>query len=361
MGTIGIFTLIASVLMGIAGIASTAKANKQNIENQQKMLEREQAFATESAEKANEETRAQYYELHSPAAQVQQMKDAGLSPALFYSGGGGGVVGNAAAQAQSPQLNAPLVNPLVKGNEMNMLSDVMQQATENELTKAETKSTYQGIENMKQQIKESEAVINKYEKEAHNTEVSTKNLDLQNKMAEFDVQIKEATVKDAIEMIKKQRELIEKNVEETIEIINGLRIENSKKEEMINAQIRKMNAEINKLGKESFLIEAQTLVAEAEEELKKAEKKLTDKQREEVEQKIRIVKVQANKIEFAPWTAESSGWIDKCINIAIDGCNDLIHQLGYAGITVGNTVGGGLKKFNEWQQIERRDPNHIIH
>lgn len=50
-----------------------------------------------AAENADARTRALYNDLYSPGAQLQQLKDAGLSPSLFY-GDGGGISGQTGAQ-----------------------------------------------------------------------------------------------------------------------------------------------------------------------------------------------------------------------------------------------------------------------
>lgn len=59
--------------------------HRENISRQQNYMYNE--FAAENADKR---TRALYSDLYSPAARMQQLKDAGLSPSLFYEGAGVG-------------------------------------------------------------------------------------------------------------------------------------------------------------------------------------------------------------------------------------------------------------------------------
>lgn len=53
-----------------------------------------------AAEKADQRTRALYYDLYSPAAKISQLKAAGLSPSIYAEGALGGSVGTAGAQGE---------------------------------------------------------------------------------------------------------------------------------------------------------------------------------------------------------------------------------------------------------------------
>lgn len=68
-----------------------------------------------SADNADKRTRALYNDLYSPQAQLQQIKEAGLSPSLFY-GQASGISGQAGAQgggAAGPQTNAYAIDPML--------------------------------------------------------------------------------------------------------------------------------------------------------------------------------------------------------------------------------------------------------
>ncbi|UPW41238.1 DNA pilot protein [Sigmofec virus UA08Rod_4774] len=68
----------------------------------------------ESADKADSRKRAFYTDYESPAAMYKQLKDAGLSPGLFYGGSGAagsGASGGAQAAGSSAPIGAGLPNP----------------------------------------------------------------------------------------------------------------------------------------------------------------------------------------------------------------------------------------------------------
>ncbi len=109
-----------------------------------------------AAQKADLRGRQLYHDLESPAAQVAQLKQAGLSPALLYAKGGVGGSASAGAQA-APATNqignvfdlmqAKLLDAQIK----NINADTNKKNAETEGTKATTKKTDAEIENLLEQ------------------------------------------------------------------------------------------------------------------------------------------------------------------------------------------------------------------
>ncbi len=109
-----------------------------------------------AAQRADLRGRQLYHDLESPAAQVAQLKQAGLSPALLYAKGGVGGSASAGAQA-APATNqignvfdlmqAKLLDAQIK----NINADTNKKNAETEGTKATTKKTDAEIQNLLEQ------------------------------------------------------------------------------------------------------------------------------------------------------------------------------------------------------------------
>ncbi len=109
-----------------------------------------------SANNADLRTRSLYHDLSSPTAQVEQLKQAGLSPALLYAKGGvgGSAIGGAQAAPATSQvgtifdlLNAKLTEAQIN----NINADTNKKNAETEGTKATTKKTDAEIQNLLEQ------------------------------------------------------------------------------------------------------------------------------------------------------------------------------------------------------------------
>lgn len=88
-----------------------------------------------AAEAADARTRALYNDLYSANAQLQQIKDAGLSPSVFY-GDGGGISGQSGAQGAGPNG----VSPNVYGLDPLAAAQIALTMAQTNKTKAETKN-----------------------------------------------------------------------------------------------------------------------------------------------------------------------------------------------------------------------------
>lgn len=87
-------------------VGADIAANRQQRMNKE-LQEQQHKFNEESAENADKRTRALYTDFLSPEARIRQYKEAGLNPALMYSGGAtaGGGIGATGAQATTGGAN----------------------------------------------------------------------------------------------------------------------------------------------------------------------------------------------------------------------------------------------------------------
>lgn len=102
-------------------------------------------YGEQAANAADERTRALYRDLYSPQAQMQQLKEAGLSPSIYASGGLAGQSGHSGAQGTgasgiSPDVYGidPLADSQIKLNNAqaaNVNENTVEKELENEIKK----------------------------------------------------------------------------------------------------------------------------------------------------------------------------------------------------------------------------------
>ena len=80
--------LIPGIASGIAGMFGKRKAEKRAFNRQKELMALQQQYNLEAAEKS-QSLALDMFEKTGYEAQVRQMKEAGLNPALMYGGGGG--------------------------------------------------------------------------------------------------------------------------------------------------------------------------------------------------------------------------------------------------------------------------------
>lgn len=123
-----------------AGISAGANifgawlGNKLTKEREEEARAENYKYNEMSADNADARTRALYNDLYSPYAQLQQLKDAGLSPSLFY-GDGGGISGQAGAMGSG----ASGINPHAYGVPNFDFSQVSKTMAEERLLDAEAR------------------------------------------------------------------------------------------------------------------------------------------------------------------------------------------------------------------------------
>lgn len=139
-----------------------------------------------AAQKADLRGRQLYHDLQSPAAQVEQLKQAGLSPALLYAKGGVG--GNASAGAQA----APATNQI--GNVFDLMQTKLLDAQiKNINADTEQKLSQKGLVD--------EQILSEITKRGL-TELEAQYKAVQVILANYEAQFKEATLETDIEQRK---------------------------------------------------------------------------------------------------------------------------------------------------------------
>lgn len=129
VGTAAAAGINAAANIGIAGMNNMWAAKREKTARAENYKYGEMA-----ADSADARTRALYNDLYSPQAQLQQIKDAGLSPSLFY-GDGGGISGQAGAQGSG----AAGVSPTTFGAPPLELGEIFKTIAETGLINAEKK------------------------------------------------------------------------------------------------------------------------------------------------------------------------------------------------------------------------------
>lgn len=82
------FGLVAGIIALITGAITTSVNNDKAAEREREARKENFEYNEIAAENADVRTRNLYTDFESPVAQVQQLKEAGLSPSLFYSSNG---------------------------------------------------------------------------------------------------------------------------------------------------------------------------------------------------------------------------------------------------------------------------------
>ena len=280
-----IMAIFSAIMQGYS-VYNQQQTNQQNVDLARENREDQQAFATEAAQTANQVTEQQYNKLYSPSAKVQQLRDAGLSPGLMYSNGGYQGSGVLAAQAASPSSSAPIVNPLMMPDFLNMMT----QLTQAQKTKAETKKTEAEEQETRQNIAESNARIEEIKSKIKSSEYQNKLTEMQTELAkqtaaytELQTKFENETYTERARQYKIQNDKTEKEIDKMIEEINGMQIDNSYKAELNQAIIDNYKAqklqylqqvEVLKMEKAQKEIQNKILQAQSEVEKKRLQKTL---------------------------------------------------------------------------------------
>ncbi len=147
----------------------------------------------EAAQNADARTRALYNDLYSPQAQVEQLKKAGLSVGLMYAKSGMGGSGQAGAQAAPAQF--PNMNILDLMSAKMMQAQIKKTNAETDKIEQDTKATEKGIEKTDAEI---ESILTQNDL----TKSKVAYQDLQNKLAQYEIQFKSETIETDIEQRK---------------------------------------------------------------------------------------------------------------------------------------------------------------
>ena len=139
-------------IQGIFNLATSGINNAMAEKREAKAREENYKYGEMAADAADTRTRNLYEDLYSPAAKMNQIRDAGLSPALFGDIAGAGGAGQAGAQGSG----ASGVNPHTYGVDPISMADIHLKESQAKNLDADTenKETENKIKNLENQIKE---------------------------------------------------------------------------------------------------------------------------------------------------------------------------------------------------------------
>lgn len=290
-----IFNAMASLISTAISALSQQSINNQNVQNAQDINHQQIAAGQQAAAVANQNLRQNYMDLYSPQAMVNQYKEAGLSPGLMYQMGGNS--GTATApQAQVGQLHMPTIEPLYKEG-LGSVMEMMLKDKEIEKKGKEMEEIDQAIENLKQQIQESNAKIQNLLADTENKKVEKMNTELQNDLLTIQKNYENAVFDDKVRIMQESYNKLVLESEKIFTTIQGMNIENDKKDELLQTQINMMNEQINLMVKQQWLTMAQTTTESAKQILYSSEAKLNFATREKIRKEIAVVEAEAERIE----------------------------------------------------------------
>lgn len=292
-----ILALFGAIAGAIISSDSTQQANSQNITYANQNREDQQAYNTAAAQAANNETRRQYWELYSPQAKVQQLKNAGLSVGLMYGQGGAGGGGSTAAQASPANTAAPVVNPLLNMgmidtilNAVKAPAEIRKTEAEASKTKADEKKVNQDITESNQRIRESNANIRKITAEAATEEERKVGQIIQNKLGELDIEneklqleFNRATNETKIKIVDKEFEKIDGEIKIMQEQLAQEKIETKYAEDIKKETLQNIRAQRNKFVAETYLTWMKAQTETAQKALLEEQTRLTGDQRSKLQ------------------------------------------------------------------------------
>lgn len=154
MADIGLGSIFGAGISAGANIGATIYNNETAAERERNARQENFLYGEQAAKNADARTRALYNDLYSPAAQLQQIKSAGLSPSLFYGDGGGisgqtGAIGTGASGVSPSTFGIPAMDfmNIAKTIAETNLIEATTKKTESETTGVNLKNEIQEIQN----------------------------------------------------------------------------------------------------------------------------------------------------------------------------------------------------------------------
>lgn len=154
---------IGEAVSGILGIANTAINNRMGRDREREARYENYTLNELAAQHADERTRRLYNDIYSPAALMEQYKQAGLSPSMMFGGtpGQGGMSGAQGAGVNQPSTYMPMdiLQSMLVG------SQIEQMQAQTDKIKSETKNINQDTALKEIQTKFQELSTTQYESE----------------------------------------------------------------------------------------------------------------------------------------------------------------------------------------------------
>lgn len=285
---------IGATLGGVFDIIS----NKMNENAEKRAREENFAYNEQAAENADARTRALYSDLYSPAAKIEQMKEAGLNPNLMYgmngAAGVGGTSSTTGAMGGGTTGIAPHERHFAALESALMAAQVQKTQAETKNIESDTDIKNTTAENLQEQI-----------------DAKLKLMDAQTQEAWS----KAGLNKKVTEMQIMANEVFEKTKDTQVKITE-------KQLDSLTEQVKEIKAETEKLGAEKDQIEklTQPMVdyyinqaknALADSEYKTALKGLTSKQAEYIQKEIDAYWQHLNNESLEAYAADTNAQANK--------------------------------------------------
>lgn len=296
-----IITAIAGIIGLIVSHGENSMTNAMNAGLARENREDAQAYNTQAANVANQRTINNYNQLYSPAAQVNQLKAAGLNPSLFYGKGGTGGTGQAAAMAAPANMPAPIMQPTIKGDWMtdiiSSLNETIKTKTDREKTESDIEVNQATVDKIYKDIEETDATIKKIEEETRTEVVSRELKEQEKRLKEQEVKFQQATFEDRVKMVSEMLRTQEETTNKIMREIDLLDIEKKYAEQLKKATLRNLNAQTAKLEAEKALVVAQEATERMRKILTLNEAVLTAQQCREVKQQVAVLESEERKLK----------------------------------------------------------------
>lgn len=328
----GIVGLGAQLLGGIFG-PSQKKKDKMQLEQQGKLGEQAAATNYKWNEKAADNSfgrTMQMYEReladNSPEAQVQRLKNAGLSTGLMYGGagstGGANVGGMAQGGASGGASSGNAPNSAEQSNsrvaQMGMALQLAKLGSEVKLNESQAlKNTTEATKTGGVDTELTETNIENITKDIANKEIQNLGMRLQNEMDKIKLNVSEKTEDQQIDSVVKTWELLSEELTKAVR-------ENDIGEEMVETTKATMKQNLRNL-----------IVEEIQ---KRAGTKLTDRQTTEIGQQIDL-QITKGKVDVTKMALEMA---KMGIEVDMNNVNNIAKLMGAILGTAGNITGAGI-------------------
>ncbi len=337
--------------------------NIYNNHQQQKMLGLNYRYNEKAADNADARQRKQYEDYYSPAAQLKQLQDAGLSPSLMY-GNGSGVVGSAQG-AQGSGAQGPSAIPMQATQFALMQAQIKNLDSQANKNNAEAKDILdtlpEDIANIQANTQESIANAQKLAQDKLKGEAQTKVLQQEENLKRLQAQLAEATYGWELQRLIYQ-------CEQDYEQLQQLKRQNLIDELTFNELIGIRQQTYKNLQADYWNTVADT-------KLKKAQKNMTDEQKNvytetinEIKQKAELYRqqgltqqqiIEKLKIEIENIPKDRAwrnafGTVDRIIDAA-----DTILPIFFPWLAIGNIGSNSQSETNTIQSKYDADNNYL--
>lgn len=200
-----------------------------------------------------------------PGAQIGMLKDAGLNASLLYGKGGmggstlGSQTGGSAGGGSAAMGSAPAPNYIDIVSASNAAADIkLKEAQARNLNVDSDNKEGKGGEKLQGEINNLKAGTDLIISQVQTENVKREGIVIDNALKNIDLYINDKTKEFKIESVEQELEKIKNSNLQIIEQTRGSNIENNKKEELINSQIKLNNQQVATSYFQSLYTKAQT-------------------------------------------------------------------------------------------------------